>query len=186
VILKRFIDVIVAAIALLLLLPVLFCVGIAVRIDSPGPAIFRQVRIGRGCREFQIFKFRSMVRDAPRLGGHSTAMGDPRITRAGRFIRRTSLDELPQLLNVLIGDMSIVGPRPDVPAQRAEYTEEQWRERHTVRPGITGLAQATLRSNATPAQRLELDLRYVRERSMWLDIKIVLGTVRQLIRAGSF
>jgi lipopolysaccharide/colanic/teichoic acid biosynthesis glycosyltransferase len=93
---------------------------------------------------------------------------------------------LPQLVNVLFGDMSIIGPRPDVPAQRAEYSEQQWRERHMVRPGITGLAQATLRSDATPAQRLELDLRYVRERSLWLDIKIVFDTMRQLFRSGSF
>jgi lipopolysaccharide/colanic/teichoic acid biosynthesis glycosyltransferase len=186
VILKRLIDIAGAGLALLLLLPVLVCVGVAVRMDTPGPALFRQTRVGRDRVEFRIYKFRSMVRDAPRLGGHSTAVGDPRITRVGRFIRRTSLDELPQLVNVLFGDMSIIGPRPDVPAQRAEYSEQQWRERHMVRPGITGLAQATLRSDATPAQRLDLDLRYVRERSLWLDIKIVFDTMRQLFRSGSF
>lgn len=184
--LKRSIDFVGAVVALLLLSPVLLIVAVAVRLDSPGPALFRQTRIGRGCAEFRIYKFRSMVPDAPRLGGHSTAFGDPRITRVGRFIRRTSLDELPQIFNVLFGDMSIVGPRPDVPAQRGDYTEEQWRERHQVRPGITGLAQSTLRSDATPSQRLELDLRYVREHSVWMDVKIVLGTVRQMIRSGSY
>ena len=185
-ILKRLIDIFGATFALLVLLPVLICVAAAIRLDSRGPVLFRQVRIGRGCAEFRIYKFRSMVPDAPRLGGHSTQMNDPRITKVGRFIRRTSLDELPQLVNVLLGDMSIIGPRPDVAAQRAEYSEQQWRERHSVRPGITGLAQATLRSDATPAQRLELDLRYVREQSLWLDIKIVFGTMRQLFRSGSF
>lgn len=183
---KRLIDIFGALVALILLLPAMLVVAIVVRVDSRGPILFRQVRIGRDCREFRIYKFRSMVPDAPQLGGHSTAVGDPRITRVGRFIRRTSLDELPQLINVLLGDMSFVGPRPDVPAQRPEYTEQQWRERHLVRPGLTGLAQATLRSEAIPSQRLELDLRYVREHSFWLDIKIVLNTVRQLFRSGSF
>lgn len=185
-ILKRLIDVLISGLALLALAPFLACVGLAVRVDSQGPSLFRQVRVGRDCVEFRLYKFRSMVRDAPSLGGHSTAVGDPRITRVGRFIRRTSIDELPQLFNVLIGDMSIVGPRPDVPAQRTEYVDEQWRERHRVRPGITGLAQSTLRSDATPEQRVELDLRYVRERSFLLDVKIVVATIRQLIRSGSF
>jgi len=183
---KRLADIVGACVGLLLLCPVLLAVAIAVRVDSEGPSLFRQARIGRGCREFRIYKFRSMVSDAPKLGGHSTARGDPRITRVGHFIRRTSLDELPQLFNVLRGDMSLVGPRPDVPAQRGEYTEEQWRERHFVRPGITGLALATLRSDATPSQRLEMDLRYVRERSLWLDTKIILRTVGQLLGKGSF
>jgi lipopolysaccharide/colanic/teichoic acid biosynthesis glycosyltransferase len=186
VIFKRLFDILLSISMLLLLAPILVCVGIAVRLDSEGPSLFRQVRVGRGGVEFHIYKFRSMVRNAPRLGGHSTALGDPRITRVGRFIRRTSIDELPQLINVLLGDMSFVGPRPDVPAQRSEYTEEQWCERHRVRPGITGLAQATLRSNASPEQRIELDLAYVRKCSFSLDCKILLSTVRQLIRAGSF
>lgn len=185
-ILKRLIDIVGALVALVLLSPVLLVVAIAIRLDSRGPVFFRQKRIGRGCTEFSIFKFRSMVPNAPMLGGHSTAAGDPRITRVGRFIRRTSLDELPQLLNVLIGDMSLIGPRPDVPAQRAEYQEGQWRERHQLRPGITGLAQSTLRSDATPAQRLEMDLRYVRERSFFMDCKIVMNTLGQLVRSGSY
>lgn len=185
-ILKRLLDIVGAFVALVILSPVLVAVAVAVRADSRGPIFFRQIRIGRDCQEFRIFKFRSMVPDAPLRGGHSTAMGDPRITRVGRFIRRTSVDELPQLINVLAGHMSLIGPRPDVPAQRAEYNPEQWRERHRVRPGITGLAQAVLRSDASPSQRLELDLRYVRERSFWLDCKIVVGTLRQLIRSGSY
>ena len=184
-VLKRMIDVFGAVLSLALLSPVMLAVAIAVRLDTRGPILFRQARIGRDCVEFRIFKFRSMVPDAAKLGGYSTDVGDPRITRVGRFIRRTSLDELPQLLNVLNGDMSLVGPRPDVPAQRATYGADEWRERHRVRPGITGLAQATLRSAATPAERLALDLRYVRESSVWLDAKIVFQTFLQLIRSGS-
>ena len=133
-----------------------------------------------------MLKFRSMVVDAERVGGYSTAVGDPRITRMGHFIRRTSLDELPQLFNVLRGDMSWVGPRPDVPAQKGNYSDADWRARHRVRPGITGLAQATLRSAATPAQRLALDLEYVERASLLFDLKILLLTVRQVLGKGSY
>jgi lipopolysaccharide/colanic/teichoic acid biosynthesis glycosyltransferase len=132
-----------------------------------------------------MFKFRSMVRDAAAIGPFNTAAGDPRITRVGRFIRRTSLDELPQLLNVLAGDMSLVGPRPDVPVQRSLYSDADWAERCSVRPGITGLAQALLRSEGTEDQRRELDLRYVREQSLWLDLKIMAWTVGRLTGRGS-
>jgi lipopolysaccharide/colanic/teichoic acid biosynthesis glycosyltransferase len=104
----------------------------------------------------------------------------------GRFLRRTSLDELPQLFNVLKGDMSLVGPRPDVPAQRSLYTDEEWALRTSVRPGITGLAQATVRSAATQAERTALDLEYVRKASFWFDMKILLLTVRQVLGKGSF
>lgn len=166
----------VASATLLVLAPVLLATGIAVWLDSGLPVLFRQARVGRGGREFTMYKFRSMVRDAT-AGSYFTTEGDPRITRVGRFIRRTSLDELPQLLNVLKGDMSLVGPRPDVPAQRSLYTEEQWQLRCSVRPGITGLAQALLRSQATLQQRQELDLRYAREANLWLDLKILLLTL---------
>ena len=133
-----------------------------------------------------MIKFRTMRPDAEKYTGAVLASeDDPRVTRVGRFLRKTRLDELPQLWNVLKGDMSLVGPRPDVPAQRTGYREPDWIERHRVRPGITGLAQATLRSSATPAERLELDLRYVREQSLWLDIRIVFATIRQLVRSGS-
>ena len=132
-----------------------------------------------------MFKFRSMVRDAAAIGPFNTAAGDPRITRVGRFIRRTSLDELPQLLNVLAGDMSLVGPRPDVPVHRSLYSDADWAERCSVRPGITGLAQALLRSEGTEDQRRELDLRYVREQSLWLDLRIMAWTVGRLTGRGS-
>ena len=184
--LKRALDLLVALALLGLLAPLLLLIALLVRLDSSGPALFRQQRIGRGGVPFAMFKFRSMVVDAPRLGGHSTAAGDPRITRYGRWLRRTSLDELPQLINVIRGEMSFVGPRPDVPAQRVEYSAEAWDLRHRVRPGITGLAQATVRSQAQPGERTALDLQYVKEQSLGLDLRILLLTVRQLLLRGSF
>jgi lipopolysaccharide/colanic/teichoic acid biosynthesis glycosyltransferase len=174
---KRVIDVVVSAFLLVLLSPLLIAAALAIRAESPGPIFFRQARLGRGGREFAMYKFRSMVANAASIGPYHTSSGDPRITRVGRILRRTSIDELPQMLNVLKGDMSLVGPRPDVPAQRALYTEADWTQRCSVRPGITGLAQATLRSEATPEQRLALDLLYAREQSLWLDAKIVAWTV---------
>lgn len=124
-----------------------------------------------------------MVRNAGTLGPHFTEGGaDPRITPVGRFLRRTSIDELPQLLNVIKGDMSLVGPRPDLPVQRSLYSEAQWAERCSVRPGITGLAQVLFRSEATHEQRLTADLRYAREVSVWLDLQILVGTVKRLGR----
>ena len=182
---KRVFDVAVSALALLLLSPVLLAVAIAIALESGFPVLFKQQRVGRGDREFGLYKFRSMVKNAAAIGPYHSASDDPRITRSGRFIRRTSLDELPQLLNVLKGEMSLVGPRPDVPAQRALYRPQDWRLRCSVRPGITGLAQAKLRSEATPQQRLDLDLRYVREQSLGLDLRILFWTLGRLTGKGS-
>ena len=181
---KRLMDVAVAACALLLLSPLLLGVALTIWLADFGPVLFRQRRIGLGGREFSIYKFRSMVLDAERLGGYSTAEGDPRITPIGRFIRRTSLDELPQLLNVLFGDMSLVGPRPDVPAQRGGYTDEEWQLRHSVRPGITGLAQASLRSEASPEERKRMDLDYARRATLARDLVIITMTFRQVFGKG--
>ncbi len=179
---KRGFDLVAALLALLLLSPLLLGAALAVWWDSGRPVLFVQPRVGRGGKTFALYKFRSMVVDAPRLGSHSTAANDPRITRVGRVLRRTSLDELPQLFNVLRGDMSLVGPRPDVPAQRANYTAEQWALRHRVRPGITGLAQALYRSAATPEQRLAADLDYARNPSLRRDLHILWLTVGQVLR----
>ena len=180
--LKRCGDLLCALLALLFLWPVLLICAIAVALTSPGGALFRQERVGRGGKPFTIYKFRSMRSDAPSVGPHFTAAGDPRITGVGRFLRRTSLDELPQLLNVLNGDMSLVGPRPNVFRQRDEYTQAEWDARNAVRPGITGLAQATMRSAATQEQRTALDLEYAAERGelarLWLDLRIVVMTIR--------
>lgn len=183
---KRLFDILLAGLVCgMLVIPMLLIAAI-VRASDGGPALFRQVRVGRGGQPFEILKFRTMVVNADKIGGYRTADRDPRITPIGRFLRRTSLDELPQLLNVLKGDMSIVGPRPDVPSQESDYDPVDWRLRHSVRPGITGLAQALKRSTATPEERTEIDLRYVRSASFLLDLRIILMTARQLIaRTGN-
>ncbi len=173
-------DVVIAMVLLALLSPVLAAAAVAIVMESGLPILFRQVRLGLGGRGFTMFKLRSMVRNAAAAGPYHTAQGDPRITRVGRWLRRTSIDELPQLLNVLRGDMSLVGPRPDVPQQRVLYSQADWAVRCSVRPGITGLAQALLRSDATPAERLALDLRYAREHDLWLDLQIFAWTLRRL------
>lgn len=181
---KRLLDVLLSALALIALSPAMLLVAAAIYRFDRGPIFFKQKRVGLRGREFGMYKFRSMVTDAEQRGGYSTRAQDPRITPVGRFIRRTSLDELPQLINVLLGDMSVVGPRPDVPAQKALYSEEEWRIRNSVRPGITGLAQATLRSAATPEQRKALDLQYAREGSVGFDIKIIIMTIKQVLTKG--
>ncbi|WP_299765522.1 sugar transferase [Ramlibacter sp.] len=178
-------DVVLACLALALLAPLLLLVALAIALDGGLPVLFRQQRMGLGGRPFRIYKFRSMVKDAAAVGSYQTAQGDSRITLVGRFIRRTSLDELPQLLNVVKGDMSLVGPRPDLPQQQALYAPADWRLRCSVRPGITGLAQALLRSAATPQQRLELDLRYAREHSLSLDARILFWTLGRLSGRGA-
>ena len=177
---KRLMDIVLSLAALVLLSPILLAAALAVAVNDGFPVFFRQVRVGRGGHEFGMYKFRSMVRDAGSIGPHFTSGDDPRITRVGRFLRRSSIDELPQLLNVLRGDMSLVGPRPDVPVQRSLYNEADWAERCSVRPGITGLAQALFRSEATQEQRLEADLRYAREASLWLDLRIMMWTLKRL------
>lgn len=182
---KRLFDITASLFALLLLSPLLLGTALAVALESGFPVLFRQTRIGLLGREFGMFKFRSMVKNAASIGPYFTSDNDPRITRVGRFIRRTSLDELPQLINVLLGDMSLVGPRPDVPAQRCLYSETDWAQRCSVRPGITGLAQALYRSDSTEAQRLEADLRYTREASLWLDLKICWWTLMRLRGQGA-
>lgn len=181
---KRLFDVVISLAALLVLSPLMLAIYAAVRIFDHGPAIFRQVRIGQDCRDFELLKFRSMRMDAEATGGYSTEQNDPRITKIGRILRKTSLDELPQLINVLKGDMSIVGPRPDVPLQQANYSAADWALRHRVRPGITGAAQAELRSFATAEQRLSLDLDYVRQHSVRRDLMIIWRTVGQILTKG--
>jgi lipopolysaccharide/colanic/teichoic acid biosynthesis glycosyltransferase len=179
---KRVFDVLLSALLLVLLSPLLAIAAAAIAIESGTPILFRQTRLGQGGREFAMYKFRSMVRDAEAVGPYFTSAADPRITRVGAFIRRTSLDELPQLFNVIKGDMSLVGPRPAVPAQRTSvYTEQEWEARCAVRPGITGLAQALVRSTGTQQECTMLDLRYAREASLWLDLKIVAWTIRTLL-----
>lgn len=183
---KRMFDIAFATFMLIIASPFLFICAVAIRLDSPGPIFYKQKRVGFKGKVFNIYKFRSMVADADRIGSYQTATNDARITRVGELLRRTSLDELPQLFNVLKGDMSFVGPRPDVPQQRENYTDQEWLKRISIKPGITGLAQATLRSAATKEQRLSLDLEYVDKASLLLDLKILLLTVRQVFGKGGF
>lgn len=182
---KRLMDIFLSLTALLLLSPVLLLAMLAIVMESGWPIFFRQTRLGLGGQEFKMLKFRSMDKYATANGPYFTLAGDARITRVGHFLRRYSIDELPQLVNVLKNDMSLVGPRPDVPQQRVLYTDTQWAQRCSVRPGITGLAQALLRSEGSEAQRLELDLRYASQTSVWLDLKIMWWTLARLSGKGS-
>ena len=185
--LKRAFDLISSATAVLLLSPAFLATAIAVKLDSPGPVFFRQTRVGKNGRPFKMLKFRSMHIDAEArlesLRALNEASGpvfkmrnDPRVTRVGRFIRRTSLDELPQFLNVLTGEMSIVGPRPPVPAEVSKYQRWQ-RRRLSVKPGITCTWQVSGRSNISFDQWMKLDLEYIDTWSLWQDIQICLRTV---------
>jgi len=182
---KRLLDIVLAIAVLLILSPLLLLTALAIVAEDGRPVLLRQTRLGFGSREFGMYKFRSMVKNAADLGPYFTVSNDPRITRVGRWIRRTSIDELPQLFNVLLGDMSLVGPRPDVPAQRSLYSDTDWAQRCSVRPGITGLAQALIRSTGTAEERLALDLQYTREASLWFDLKIMWWTLGRLSGEGA-
>jgi lipopolysaccharide/colanic/teichoic acid biosynthesis glycosyltransferase len=178
----RALDLVIAGAAAVLGAPVFVAIAIAIRVESRGPIILRQTRVGLGGEDFELLKFRTMVPDAHRLGtGWLIAEQDPRITRVGRFLRRWSLDELPQVFNVLRGDMSIVGPRPTLRYQVDQYTPFQ-RRRLEVRPGITGWAQVLGRNRLTWPQRIELDVWYVDNRSILLDIRLLLRTLPMLAR----
>ena len=182
---KRLIDILLSLAALRVLWPVLLLTALAIVLDNGLPVFFRQTRLGLRGRQFSMLKFRSMRNNVAATGPYFTQANDPRITPAGRFIRRTSIDELPQIINVLLGDMSLVGPRPDVPAQRGLYTDADWAQRCSVKPGITGLAQAKIRSDGTEKQRLDLDLSYTRSVSVWLDLKIMWWTLARVTGKGS-
>ena len=183
--LKRLFDIVVSLVVFLVTLPLMLLIGLLIKIDSRGPVIFKQQRVGLGGEPFQFYKFRSMVEDAASRGPYYTSSKDPRITRMGRFLRKTSLDELPQLFNVLKGEMSIVGPRPDLPIQKDNYSLEDWMLRNTVRPGITGLAQVNGRSNSTFENRLHHDLKYAKTHNLMLDVAIILKTI-QVVLLGKY
>ena len=173
---KRCMDVAGAAAGLVLLAPLAAVLAVLVRRDSPGPAIFAQERAGRGMKPFRIYKFRTMRTDAEAFGVSPSAGDDPRLTRLGRWLRETSLDEMPQLWNVLRGDMSLVGPRPLYMSQARAFTPRQ-RRRLEVRPGITGLAQVQGRGQLPHEEKLEIDVQYVERMSLWLDARILVRTV---------
>jgi lipopolysaccharide/colanic/teichoic acid biosynthesis glycosyltransferase len=193
---KRFFDIVAAAVGLLFLSPFLFFIALRIRREGSGPVFYRGERVGLHSKFFRIFKFRTMVVDAERLGASSTSDDDQRITSIGKFLRKYKLDELPQLINVLVGDMSLVGPRPEVKKFTDLYTDEE-KVILTVRPGITDWASlwnpdegALLKGSLDPdkdylemirPEKIRLQLKYVREWSFWTDIKIIFLTLKTII-----
>ena len=192
---KRFFDVVLSFLGLLVLFVPLIVVALLIKLDSPGPVFFRQKRIGKGFRPFFIYKFRTMVEDAPRSGPVITLGADPRITRVGRLLRKSKLDEVPQLLNVLRGDMSFVGPRPEIP-QYVEMFRRDYEEILIVRPGITDLASLKYRDEAALLQnypdpeaayrkvilpdKIELAKQYLRRSSILFDLQLMIRTLLKL------
>ncbi|SCJ73306.1 Putative colanic biosynthesis UDP-glucose lipid carrier transferase [uncultured Clostridium sp.] len=184
---KRTMDVLFSGVVLLLLIPLFIIVGIAIKVDSSGPIFFSQKRVGKDGEIFKIYKFRSMIANAEELKkkliDENEASGpmfkikkDPRITRVGKFIRKTSIDELPQLFNVLKGDMSLVGPRPSLPNEVEEF--EPWMLRRLdVRPGLTCYWQVMGRNSISFEEWMKLDVKYVNERTLWIDIELIFKTI---------
>jgi lipopolysaccharide/colanic/teichoic acid biosynthesis glycosyltransferase len=178
---KRALDIVIAGTALLVASPLLALAVVAIRLESRGHPIYRQRRVGRDGRAFEVYKLRTMVTGAERMGaGLAVDEGDDRITRVGSLLRRASLDELPNLVNVLRGEMSIVGPRPTVQVQVDRYTERQ-RGRLAVRPGITGWAQVQGRASLPWPERIELDLWYIEHESLLLDVRVLWLTARMVV-----
>lgn len=198
---KRALDIVVSLVAVIISLPVMLVLALLVRLDSPGPVLFRQQRVGRNGKLFTFYKFRTMYADArqrfPELYAYKYSdeeiqtmyfkvLHDPRLTRLGRHLRKTSLDELPNFLNVLKGDMTLVGPRPEIPEMLPYYTPEQL-VKFSVKPGVTGLAQVTGRSVLRFQETIAADVRYCENRSFWFDIEILLRTVKTVVlRVGAF
>ncbi len=192
---KRLFDASSSIIALLFFTPLFMAIALAIKLTSPGPIFFTQYRYGHRNRRFRIYKFRTMHTHLGDIHGvKQTVADDPRVTIVGRFLRKTSLDELPQLINVVLGDMSLVGPRPHVPGMQAASTLYEslvpyYFQRHTIRPGITGLAQVNgcrgSTANADAAiSRVDYDLDYIERWSLWLDIKIIWWTIRRELFSG--
>lgn len=182
---KRFCDIVISLLGLIILSPLMLVVAIAIKIESKGPVLFKQTRLGKDGREFQIYKFRSMCEGAENMGtGQYSFAGDMRVTKVGRFIRATSIDELPQFINILKGEMSLVGFRPPLtyhPWKLEEYTDEQMRM-FEVRPGITGWAQVHGRKHTEWHERISLNVYYVDHMSLLLDIKILFLTVFKVLK----
>ena len=179
---NRAIDVVVAGVGLALASPILGLAALATKLESGGPILYSQTRVGRNGEDFEVLKLRSMVVGAEKLGaGYAVDKGDTRITRVGRILRRTSIDELPQLWNILRGDMSVIGPRPTLRYQVEQYDERQWR-RLEIRPGLTGWAQVQGRASLPWAERIDLDVWYVDHRSPRVDLEILLRTPLALFR----
>lgn len=180
---QRIFDIVISTVGLVISVPVILIFGIAVKLETPGPMFYMQKRVGKDGRLFRVVKLRSMVNDAEKNGAQWAEKDDPRVTRVGRFIRKTRIDELPQFLNVLRGEMSIIGPRPERPEFTIEFNESipGFVERLCVKPGLTGWAQVNGGYDITPAEKLELDLFYIKNRSLKLDIAILIKTIRVLV-----
>ena len=179
---NRALDAVIAGAGLVLTSPILVVAALAIKLDDGGPVLYRQARVGKGGVDFDLLKLRTMVVGAEQLGaGYAVDRGDPRITRTGRFLRRTSIDELPQLWNVLRGDMSVIGPRPTLRYQVEQYDSRQ-RRRLEVKPGLTGWAQVNGRAALPWPERIELDVWYVEHRSPRVDLEILLRTPLALFR----
>lgn len=181
---KPIIDISAGLILSALTFPLIVLLITIVILESKGPAIFKQKRIGRYGKEFTIFKIRTMTHNPTDNGAYFTSSNDSRITKVGGVLRKSSLDELPQFWNLLLGNMSLIGPRPNVPAQRNLYTESEWTLRHQINPGITGLSQSTFRSSGTERNRTRFDLFYATHCCLYLDLIIVFRTFAILFKKG--
>ncbi|MFF2890554.1 sugar transferase [Paenibacillus sp. NPDC057967] len=191
---KRAMDLVGAGLGLILISPLLLVIAVMIKLENiKAPVFFYQVRVGRGEAPFRMYKFRSMVPDAEKLleklldqneveGAMFKMKEDPRITKVGKFIRKTSIDELPQLWNVIRGDMSLVGPRPPLPREVEEYSSRD-KKRLRVIPGCTGLWQVSGRNNLSFKEMVDLDLKYIQKRTIWMDIKIIFKTVSVMIKS---
>ena len=185
---KRGIDIILSGMAIVILSPLLLFLCIAIKLDTPGPILFKQKRVGIHRSFFQIYKFRTMRIDTPKdVPTHMLENPEQYITKVGKFLRKTSLDELPQLFNVLSGDMSLVGPRPERPEIIAEYQKEmpEFVFRTRVKAGVTGFAQIYGKYNTVPYDKLKLDLFYIENYSLWMDLKLILMTVKTVLKKDS-
>jgi len=196
--LKRLFDVIFSFLGLILLSPLFLFIALVIKLNSPGPVFFRGERIGKKGKPFRIYKFRTMVRDADKLGGPSTPADDPRLTRVGKFLKKYQLDELPQLINVLKGEMSLVGPRPEVRIYIDMLSKEDKKEILSIRPGMTDLASLwnfhegeILKGSSDPEktyiekirpQKIKLQKEYIKNHSFWLDIKIIFKTIMKIFK----
>nr|WP_249669809.1 sugar transferase [Polycladospora coralii] len=176
---KRIFEILFSLALVIFTLPVMVLTAIMIKLESPGPIFYKQERVGLNGRTFQIYKLRSMRSDAEKNGPQWAAKNDPRVTRVGQFIRKTRLDEIPQIINVLRGDMSLIGPRPERPMFTEQFNDEipGFKNRLMVRPGLTGWAQVNGGYESTPAEKFELDMYYIENQSIKLDFKILIRTV---------
>ena len=177
---KRFTDIIFSILILIVTLPILLISALAIKLDSKGPVFFIQERTGLRGRPFRMIKLRGMVKNASEIGPPLTQVNDPRITRVGKFLRRTSIDEIPQVINVLKGEMSLIGPRPEIVSITKTYSEKQ-RKVFKFKPGITGYSQVNGRQKLTPEDRIKMEVDYYSKENFWSDLKITFSTFKVVL-----